>query len=231
MSSVSSRLDRVRSWLSAAARFLLVGSALAMTTVVVRREFRRPPSNAAAAAVAPVPNWMEYATGGHRLGPNNAAALIIAFMDFQCPACGIMHQRLADALLRYPADFAVVYRHYPLPRHPFAREAALASECAAAQGGFAKMAGVLFANAASLGRLGWVDLAREAGVADGQSFANCMTDSSVMQAVRHDLEMGSKLQIRGTPTLLAAGKRYSGSISPFVLDSLIQSAIRHDQRD
>jgi protein-disulfide isomerase len=93
------------------------------------------------------------------------------------------------------------------------------------------MSGVLFANAASLGKSAWVDLAREAGVANGQAFVNCMTDSSAMQAVHHDLAMGSKLPIRGTPTLLAAGKRYSGAISPFVLDSLIQSSIRHDQRD
>jgi protein-disulfide isomerase len=45
----------------------------------------------------------------------------------------------------YPTEVAVVFHHFPLNGHRFARAAALAGDCAAAQGRFAEMKEQLFA--------------------------------------------------------------------------------------
>ena len=84
----------------------------------------------------------------HIIGNKNAALTIIEYSDFQCPYCAQFHPTLQNIVSTDPA-IAWVYRHFPLPNHPEALPAAIASECAAKLGGnevFWEYATALFAN-------------------------------------------------------------------------------------
>ena len=126
---------------------------------------------------------------------------------------------------RFPRDFALVYRHFPLPMHQFARAAAEASECAAQQGRFEQMHATLFDQQDSIGVASWRSLARVAGVPNLTSFDRCMRDSTGLAPVTRDHIAARRLASHATPTVLINGVRFSGAIAQPVLDSLIGNAI------
>ncbi len=80
----------------------------------------------------------------HTKGSDTPKVLIVEFSDFQCPACATFTPFVSQIIADYPNDVAVHYRHFPLPMHPFADEAAQAAEAAAEQGKFWEMHDLLF---------------------------------------------------------------------------------------
>src|SRR4029079_15903802 len=66
-------------------------------------------------------------------------------VDFECPFCRRMQQRLDAEIAQAGAPVRVVRKMLPLPAHPHAMPAALAYCCADAQGKGDAMAAALFA--------------------------------------------------------------------------------------
>lgn len=67
-------------------------------------------------------------------GPESAAVTIAAYSDFQCPYCGSAAQTVSAILKKYGDQVRLVYKHMPLSEmHPWAYDASLTVECAAAQ--------------------------------------------------------------------------------------------------
>jgi NhaA family Na+:H+ antiporter len=119
-----------------------------------------------------------------------------------------------------------VYRHYPLEGiHPGAFLAAVAAECAGAQGQFKEFHDVLFAKQAQLTGAHWTDLAREAHVRDPRLLAQCVRAGTYSSRVVQDIIAGDSLGVIATPTLLVNDVRFSGAPRLAFLDSLVQAAL------
>jgi protein-disulfide isomerase len=116
---------------------------------------------------------------------------------------------------KYPAAVAEVIRHYPLPGHAVAVEAARAASCAAFDGRFVAFNDQLFSHPDSLGSKPWTSYAREAGLVDTVSFQACLTGKRAAALVAADMESGRALKIARTPTLLVNDKMYEGLPSDF----------------
>jgi protein-disulfide isomerase len=115
---------------------------------------------------------------------------------------------------RYPTQVTVIYRHFPLTySHPYALQAAIASECAAKEGHFKPYHDALFATADSLGTVGWSVLAVRAGIADTISFGSCVRGQQTIKIVQEDIRVGRSLGVRATPTFFINGKRVVGAIT------------------
>lgn len=72
----------------------------------------------------------------HVNGDRDAKVLLVEYSDFQCPFCQRFHPTTKQVLEQFGKDVALVYRHFPLDQiHPYARPAAVASECVAEIGG------------------------------------------------------------------------------------------------
>jgi protein-disulfide isomerase len=174
----------------------------------------------------PQPDWLTYANGGHRVGPADAKAVLITFSDYQCPYCKRLEESIRSARARYPADFAVVYRQWPMPQiHPYAFNAAVASECAANQGAFEAMHRLLFDLQDSLGSVLSGDLAARAHISNRAMFNTCMRDSATAALIRKDMETGKGIGVGGTPAVLMNGVQFRGAILSATLDSLIRIAL------
>ena len=132
----------MKNFLSTATTVVLTLCALVLTGILVRREFF---PGITATAPREVEHWSQLASAGHTMGPANAPVRILEFSDFQCPYCARLQPTLQAIRAKYPDRVAVVYRHFPLADHPHAMQAALASECAAAQGRFERFHDILFA--------------------------------------------------------------------------------------
>ncbi len=72
-------------------------------------------------------------------GPGDAWVTIVEFADFECPYCRVEEPVLQAITAAYGSDVRVVFKHFPLGFHPDAWPAAIAAECARAQGRFWEM--------------------------------------------------------------------------------------------
>ena len=204
---------------------VLVVCALAVTAAVVRREFF--PARGGGPDMRPrkVENWAALTSAGQWLGNPRAPVRIVEFSDFQCPFCARTHPAVEAVRRRHPDRVAVLYRHFPLdPIHPYARQAALASECAAAQGRFAEYTTALFGQQDSIGVKTWSRFAADAGVGDSTAFSRCFTDARALANVDRDARAGRENRVEVTPTLVINGTLRPGAVSEAELERLVAQA-------
>ena len=203
---------------------VLVACALMLTVIVARREFRSVPARAEALNTVPAPHFVanasSYGVGGHLLGVTTAPVRIVEFSDFQCPVCARAAEQLQRLQTNYPGRLSVVYRHFPLNNvHPYAAEAAVASECAAKQRAFPAYHAVLFQHQANIGVTTWTSFAVAAKVRDTLAFNRCLADPRTLLALSADAQAARRLDLRGTPSFVVGDTLYEGLPSLGQLES------------
>ncbi len=182
--------------------------------------------------------------GDHTVGSDDAPLTIIEFSDMQCPACAQHANLVAPEIFK---DFVEtgkvrwVFKHRPLPMHPFAPIGAAATECASDQGQFWEMHDALFADqeawagadstwTEAQAEKALIDIAKDLGL-DSDSFSDCIKSRQPMERVLYDLYDAEGV-ISSTPSFVALygdqGTLLNGSRSPEefaqMLNSLIEAA-------
>jgi protein-disulfide isomerase len=201
---------------------------MALSSAVVAaqlvRNDRREAAGHGAGGAAAVADWRSYMTRGERLGSVTAKNVIVEFSDFQCPYCRRFRLALDSLVAKHPGDVAVLYRHAPIPQHPYAAIAAAASVCAARQGRFAEYHDLLFSHQDSIGHVSWTAFATRAGVADTVTFATCLRDDIPAQALALDRKAAERLGVRGTPTAVVNGWLVRGAATEATLEALLSKS-------
>jgi len=143
-------------------------------------------------------------------GSANAPIELIEFSDFQCPFCLRADPTVQQVLSTYGDKIRFVYRHYPLPNHPFARPAAEAAACANEQGKFWPYHDRLFANP---GKLSDADLKQHAAVLglNTTQFNSCVDTHKLKAQIDNDLKDGEEAGVNGTPAFYINGRMLSGA--------------------
>jgi protein-disulfide isomerase len=141
----------------------------------------------------------------HIRGNPNAPVTLEEFGDFQCPPCGSFAAFGEKLLKEYDSRLRVVFRHFPLPGHEHAREAALAAEAAGMQGRFWEMHDVLyreqvFWSYAPNARELFESYAGTIGLNLDQ-FRKDMDGEKAKERVDSDHARGDSLGIKVTPTI------------------------------
>lgn len=157
-----------------------------------------------------MPHWRSLARVGHQLGQAGAPVEIAMFSDYQCPACRALWGETAALLARHRGLLSVLVFHFLLAAHPQALDAALAAECAAAQGRFPEYHASLFAKQDSLALLAWSGLAAAAGVSDTSMFTNCVGDPGTKAIVDQDVATAGRFYAGATPIVLLGDSIYRG---------------------
>jgi len=167
-------------------------------------------------------------------GPANAPVTLIVFSDFQCPVC-----LQEETILRtnIPAAFGdkvrIYFKDFPLDAiHPWARTAAIAGRCMAAQGPetFWNYHDWIYANQNALKPEGGdakekiLDYASKKGV-DGMLLGRCLDDKNTAAQVQRSVDEGHALQVSATPTLFLNGRKLEGAVDLDTLKALIQIEI------
>lgn len=191
------------------AAFALAACAVILTSIALRREFlHNPPAAPVARKVFPGP---PLTLVGREIGSSEAPVAIVEFADFQCPYCARAQVIIRDILARYPGRVKLLYRHLPLEAlHPYAWSAALAAECAGDQGRFAAYHDLLYQLQDSIGRIGWTEFARRAGVPVVTELEACMEEERHTHAVERDVALARSLQLRGTPAIIVGDELVEG---------------------
>lgn len=187
----------------------LVLCASVTTSLLVRREFADVPAPALAVRKSGYEKrWNEALALGRHSGTAASPIKLVEFSDYQCPFCKQFHSTVAKLQARYPGKIEHVFLDFPLSIHPYARDAAVAAECASRQGMLSEMRDRLFAAQAELSSKPWVRLADSAGVKDLERFTLCLTDTTAFAPVDRTTELAHSLELKATPTVILNGWRY-----------------------
>lgn len=161
-----------------------------------------------------------------RLGDDGAPVTVMVFTDFECPFCSRGRSILSDLRNQFGREVRVVFRNFPLPNHPHAREAAEAALEVRAQRGdpaFWRYHDLLFSHQ---GALATDDLARYAEIvgADASRLRRALEEGTHRSAVDGDLSLGARLGVDGTPAFVINGTLISGA-QPYAVFEGLTAAI------
>ena len=153
------------------------------------------------------------------IGEPDAPVTIVEYTDYQCPYCSRHFEQTYPQIVENFVETGVVryvFKDFPLTSiHPQAVEAAQAARCARDQGAFLEMHDMLFSrqqvwagkeNATEI----FIGLAEELDL-EGDAFAQCLESGEYEEAVLADLDEGSSLGVRGTPTFFINGRYMDGA--------------------
>lgn len=209
----------------------LVIVALAVTGVIAK-----PPAPIPTEITQPAYMTPTNLADGRSVGPANAAAQIVVFSDFQCPACAEFARTVEPKLI---SDFVatgklrITYRDYILiddyvqGGHE-SRDAAAAARCAGDQGKFWAFHDYLFANQYGenkgfFARDKLLAIADKIGL-DKTAFTKCFDAGTASSAVDTDTAAGKQIPVAHTPTVLLAGKEVSWSDYAALSEQIKQAA-------
>ncbi len=137
-------------------------------------------------------------------GPEDAPVTITVFDDFQCPYCARLLPTLENVVNAYPTQVRLVFKHFPLSMHKFARQAAIASIAARNQGKFWPLHDQLFANYNKLNDGRIRELAESVGL-DMARFDKDVANPALAQEIADDVKLGTDSGVRGTPSVYVNG--------------------------
>lgn len=190
----------------------LAAAALSVAGVAVDRHLRPHGAKGLARISTPptaVENWDALLNQGSRMGDASAPVQIVEFGDLECPFCRTFHESVQRIRAERPRAVALTFYHYPLTSiHKFAEPAALASICAEEQAAFSGYLDKIFAGQDSLGLRSWGSFASAAGVPDTIVFNDCLGSDRARNRLATDVDVGDRIGVSATPTVMVNGLRY-----------------------
>ncbi len=156
-------------------------------------------------------------------GAADAWVTVVEFGDFECPYCRMEEPVLQDLAAIYGSDLRLVWKHLPLTGiHPHAQAAAIAAECANAQGRFWEMHDLLLVTA-----LDDATLLADAGQVPGLDVAAwqaCLGTAAPADRVAADVALGTRLGVGGTPTFYVDGIPVIGAVPESEFRAVVDQA-------
>jgi len=149
-------------------------------------------------------------------GPADALVTIVEVSDFECPFCKRVGPTLKQLEQAFPGQLRFAFKHNPLPFHPRALPAALATEAAREQKGdaaFWAMHDALFESAPALDDAA-VEKAGAAIGLDAARLKDALARKTAEPRIKRDQAEASALGAGGTPTFFINGRKLVGA-QPF----------------
>jgi protein-disulfide isomerase len=142
-------------------------------------------------------------------GRRDAFVTIVEFADLECPYCAQAESALREVRRAYgPDTVRIVWKHWPLPFHKYAKPAAEAAQGvfeAAGADAFWKFHDAVLGGQDSLGPDSFLKWAAEARVADVGALRTGMTSHVWATKVERDLAEGARAGVSGTPSFFVNG--------------------------
>jgi protein-disulfide isomerase len=160
----------------------------------------------------------------HVDGPADAAVTLIEYGDYECPYCVKAFAVIEQIRKTYAGKLRFVFRHVPKSGQTFDKQAAEASEFAAAHGKFWPMHAQLFAEGGGHDLEQLVAAASAIGL-DAAACRKALVERSFAARVRELSVAAVHSGIIGTPTLFINGVRYENRIEEPLLSAAIERAL------
>lgn len=146
----------------------------------------------------------------HVKGNNSKNVELVAYEDFQCPACGAFEPIVNEVVTKYIDEIQYRFRHFPIDTiHPNARAASRTAEAAGAQGKFFEMYDLLFSRQqqwsdSTSAKTIFESYARELNL-DIEKFNEDFASETTNSTINADKQEGNDRGVSGTPTFFLNG--------------------------
>jgi protein-disulfide isomerase len=163
---------------------------------------------------APVRSTLTAGANGPVMGNKEAAVTLVEFSDLQCPHCKVA-QPIIEKLVNESPNAKLIYQPFPLPMHPWAKQAAAFAECVRQQDQDAmwKFTDSVYAAQADITETNATEklagLATSAG-ADAAKTAVCAVKPETMAKIQKSIDLGLSVGVGATPTLYIDGRKVLG---------------------
>jgi protein-disulfide isomerase len=179
-------------------------------------------------------------TGRPARGNPDAKVTVVVYDDYQCPFCSRMHQELFSLMKSYGDRVKVYYKDFPLFEiHPWARRAAIDSNCLARQNGqaFWDFADHAHANGRQISgekrpvdaQIAAVDhIAIDIGNKDhldAAALAQCIKEQP-SKDLENSVKEAESLGVNATPFLFVNGQKVEGAIPAAEFKAILDQALR-----
>ena len=163
-------------------------------------------------------------------GNKEAAATLIEYSDFQCPACGAYYPLVKQLSQEFGDKVLFVYRHFPLDQHKNAELASYAAEAAGKQDKFWEMHDLIFE-----GQKEWSDsedaralFAKYAASLNlvAEQFQKDIDSAEVKAKVEKDYQSGLNAKVNSTPTFFLNGKKLQNPRSYEEFKKILEAAVQ-----
>jgi protein-disulfide isomerase len=165
-------------------------------------------------------------------GPADAKVTVVEYSDFQCPYCGRAWEIFEKEVYpQYKDKVRFVFKQMPLTQiHPWAEDAAVATECAHQQGNdqFWKLYDGLFSQQAQITKENLPAKAEEiatAGGLDVPRLRDCLAGRKTLDAVKTDQAEAAAVGVNSTPTFFVNGRRVQGAQDAAAFKQAIDEAL------
>ncbi|MFZ5442028.1 MAG: thioredoxin domain-containing protein [Myxococcota bacterium] len=143
------------------------------------------------------------------LGPADAKLTVVLFSEAECPFCVQSHGVLRELEKAYAGKVRFVFKHFPLPRHAGARQAAVALHAAHAQGRFWEMVESAYGSPVST-ESGLYDAQARALGLDLQQYRRDVASPQTAAVIDADIAEGQRLGVQGVPAWFINGRQLKG---------------------
>lgn len=146
-------------------------------------------------------------------GNLESKTVLVEYSDFQCPACGAYYPLVEKLLKEKGNDFKFVYRHFPLPQHIHAKNAAYAAEAAGKQGKFWEMHSLIFEHQREWSNLSVISASKtflNYAVSlnlNIEQFEKDRKSAEIKDKVEVDYQSGNRAEVNATPTFFLNGEK------------------------
>jgi protein-disulfide isomerase len=168
------------------------------------------------------------------LGVATAPVMVEVFSDFQCPSCKILYE---DTLRPLVADYVnkgkvyLIHRDFPLSNHAHSREAAIYANAAFRVNKYEMVSAALFHQQTMWAANGKVEdaVASALSPAELQKVRALIKDPQMSLEMEQDIALGTKANVRQTPTMIfhhkGAAYPVSGSVNYPILRKFIDDLL------
>ncbi len=201
----------------------------------IQAELAKQEADKAAEAAERNKELMALTAGQPFRGNPDAPVTIVEYSDFQCPYCARGAKTVEEILEKYPQDVKIVFQHFPLNFHPWAKPAAIAADCAAKQDqeAFWKLHDKYFEDQKALNPGNVLAKSKEYLADSGLDMAKwsaCAEDKDSAEykemaaAVDAEMATGQKFGVSGTPGFFVNGHFLNGAQPLAAFEPLIDAA-------
>jgi protein-disulfide isomerase len=155
--------------------------------------------------------------------PEDALATLVIFSDFECPFCAGLNPAIDAALAKHP-QLRVVFRHFPLPSHDRADNAAGLAVLADQAGRFWEAHDALFAQQDAFEDADLQALSDKLGLGIPDVNA-AMRAPEVAEVINRDMTMAVEAGVTATPSFFINGRMLIGVYSVAELDEVVAEQI------
>jgi len=164
-------------------------------------------------------------------GPEGAKVKIVEYSDFQCPYCAKAFATMeGEVLKKFGKKVRFFYKHFPLPMHPWALDAAIGADCAYLQNkkAFWGFYDKLYKNQSGINQQNLkeklLSYAKEEGLKIDK-FTTCIDKQETKDRVQKQIQEGTQVGVRSTPCFYINGRALLGAQPAEAFEGVIKKEL------